>query len=153
MPKFVIYSLAIFGAVFSIVASYLLYSQVLRGRKQSEAEILSVDVESFKTQNDDQVYTAYRAKYQVRFSADGRSFQLPVSGNLASLTADEARAKAGHNPVGSRRPVYYLPGRPEDILLDPPARRFGFCLLLLSIGLSILAGSVLLWRQAQPLEW
>ena len=153
MTKFVIFFLAFFGAVFSVAGSYLFYSQVLRGRKQTEAEILSVDVESFKTQDEGEVYTAYRAKYEIRFSAGGRLFQLPLSGNLASATADEARAKARSNPVGSHRPVYYLPARPEDIVLDSLGRRFGFCLLLLSIGLSVLAGSVLLWYIAQPLEW
>ena len=153
MPKFVIFFLAFFGAVFSLAGSVLFYSQVMRGRKQVEAEILSVDVESFKTQDEGEVYTAYRAKYEVRFSAAGRVYQLPLSGNLASATPDEAKAKAHRNSVGSHRPIYYLPARPEDIVLDPLARRFGFCLLLLSIGLCVLASAVLLWHVAQPLDW
>jgi hypothetical protein len=153
VPKCFLYLCAAIGLVFSLAGSILLYSQVLRGRKQTEAEILSVEVESYQEHDEGQTFTAYRARYQVRYQAEGRLFQLPLRGNLVSHSADEAKLKVRTNTVGARRTIYYLPERPENFVLDPLERRAGLSLLFLSIGLTIVAASLLLWYQARPLDW
>jgi hypothetical protein len=153
VPKFAIYLSAAIGLFFSAAGVLLTCSQVLRGRKPTEAEILSATVESYQASGDGQTYTAYRTKYEVRYLAEGRFFERPLRGNQVSRMAEEARHKSRHNTAGARRTVYYLPGRPEDFLPDPLGFRAGLSLLTLSIGLAILAGTVLMWYQAKPLDW
>jgi hypothetical protein len=153
MPKFFIYLWAAIGTGFLLAGFILLFNQILRGRRQTDAEILSVDVESYQTRDEGQTFTAYRSRYEVRYQAEGRTFSVPLRGNLASATADEARSKSRNNPVGSRRPIYYLPDQPENFVLDPLGRRTGFSLLFLTIGLSAVGSALLSWYQAQPLDW
>jgi Protein of unknown function (DUF3592) len=153
VPKFFFYLLGLIGIVFLLAGSVLFFTQVLRGRKQTEAEILRVAVEAFQNHDEGQTFTSYRAKYEVRYQAGGRTYQIPLRGNLVSASAEEASRKSANNPVGSLRPIYYLPDRPEDVSLDPLGRRIGFSLLFASIGLSVLACAVLLWLQARPLDW
>jgi hypothetical protein len=154
VSEFITYLCTLIGGGFTFAGCLLFSTQVLGGREQAEAEILAVEIESLQTSDDDgRPQTTYRAKYEVRYQADGRAFQLTVHGNVASHSPDEARRKSLVNPPGSRRPVYYLPTKPDDFVLDPLGRRLGASLLTLSIGLSVLACSALLWCHLQPLDW
>jgi hypothetical protein len=153
VPKFFISLCGLIGIAFLLAGSLLFFNQVLRGRKRTEAEILGVAVEAFENHDEGRTFTSYRAKYDVRYEAEGRSYQLPLRGNLVSASAEEARLKSSSNPPGSRRPLFYLPDRPENVVLDPLGRRIGFSLLFLSIGLTVLASSVLMWLLARPLDW
>jgi hypothetical protein len=153
VPKFFIYLCCLIGLAFLLAGSLLLFNQALRGRKQTEAEILTVEVEGFRNHDEGQTFTSYRAKYEVRYQAGRTTYQIPLRGNLVSASAEEARLKSAKNPVGSLRPLYYLPDRPEDVVLDPLGRRIGFSLLFLSVGLTVVACSVLMWLQARPLDW
>ena len=153
MPKFFLYLCGLIGIAFFFAGSLLFFNQVLRGRKQTDAEILDVAVEAFENHDEGQTFTSYRAKYQVRYEAEGRSYQLPLRGNLVSASAEEARLKSQNNPPGSRRPLFYLPNQPENVVLDPLGRRIGFSLLFLSIGLTVIGCAVLMWFQARPLDW
>jgi len=153
VPKFLLYLCGVIGIGFLVAGSILFFTQVLRGRKQTEAEILAVEVEAFQSHDEGQTFTSYRTRYEVRYEAGGKTYQIPLHGNLVSATVEEATLKSADNRVGSRRPVYYLPDRPEDVALDPLGRRIGFSLLFLSIGLTVLACSGLMWLQARPLDW
>jgi len=153
VPKFFIYLCGLIGIAFLLAGSLLFFNQVLRGRKQTEAEILGVAVEAFENHDEGRTFTSYRAKYEVRYEAEGRSYRVPLRGNLVSASAEEARLRSSSNPPGSRRPLFYLPDRPENIVLDPLGRRIGFSLLFLSIGLTVVACAVLLWLQSRPLDW
>lgn len=153
MPKFLVYLCGLIGMAFLVAGGLLFFNQVLRGRKQADAEILAVEVEGFEDHQDGQAFTRYRAKYEVRYEAGGRTYQIPLQGNFVSASDGEARLRSANNPVGSLRPIYYLPDRPEDVALDPLGRRIGFSLLVLSVGLTVLGCSVMMWLQAQPLNW
>jgi hypothetical protein len=149
VPRFLLYLCGLIGIVFLLAGGYLFFKQVLGARKQAEAEILTVELEAFQNHDEGQTVTSYRTKYEVRYQAGG----IPLRGNLVSASAEEARLKSVNNPVGSLRPLFYLPGRPENVILDPLGRRVGFSLLFISIGLTVLAGTVLMWLQARPLDW
>jgi hypothetical protein len=154
MPKWIIYLCALFGLVFFLAGCALFFTQVLRGRKQTQAEVLDAEVEAFQYTDEGQTSTRYRAKYDVRFeTAEGRPIRTPILGSLAAGDPETVKKKLRENPAGSHRPIYYLPARPENIVTDPLARRVGVSLLFLTIGATILAVSGLLLYQTQPLEW
>lgn len=143
--KFFIYCVALFGLIFGLVGCLFLWTQVLRGRKQAQAEIIVVEIESFENNGGDVTSTAYRAKYRVRYETEGRYYELPATGSHSSATHDAALAKSRLSPVGSLRPIYYLPGRPENFSLDPLGRRFGISMIFVAVGLTVLGASILLW--------
>jgi hypothetical protein len=153
MPKFFIYLTCLIGLGFLLAGCVLFFNQVLRGRRQAEAEILAGEVEAFQNNDEGQRFTSYRAMYEVRYQAGGETYQIPLRGNFISATAEEAKIRLANNPVGSLRPIYYLPDRPENVVIDSLSRRIGFSLLFLSIGLAVLACSVLMWLLARPLDW
>jgi uncharacterized protein DUF3592 len=153
VPKFLLYLCGLIGIVFLLAGGLLFFNQVWRGRKQADAEILAVEVEAFENHDDGRTFTSYRAKYEVRYEAGGRTYQILLRGNLVSASAEAAKLKSLNNPVSSLRPLFYLPERPEDVVLDPLGRRIGFSLLFVSIGLTVLACTALMWLQARPLDW
>jgi hypothetical protein len=153
MGRFLIYLSALMGAGFLVAGGLMFYSQVLRGRKEAEAEILSAEVERFEQTDDGRTVTLYRSKYQIRFDADGRVFTLPLRSLTGTSKPEPAQARLQANPVGSRRSIYYLPERPEDFVFEPLARRIGFALLCFTVGLAGIAVTALLRYQSQPLEW
>jgi hypothetical protein len=153
VPKLVPYLVGLCGAVFFIAGSLFLYFQVLRGRKQAQAEILGVDVESYETSDENGSVKQYRLRYQVQYTVDGRLFRVPLSGNRGSNTPEEARLRQPGNPVGQRRPVYYRPDKPEDVVIEPLGRRLGVSMLFISVGATILACSALMLYQTPPLDW
>jgi hypothetical protein len=151
--KVIITLTGLIGAVLFLGGCWLFYNQVLQGRKQADAEILGAELESYQQTDEGTTTTMYRSKYEVSYSAEGRLFRRPLKGNFGSSRSESIAARLRKNPVGSRRPVYYLPGQPENIVIDPLARRFGFALLFLSIGATVVAVAGLLYYTAQPLEW
>ena len=153
MPRFIPYVVALFGLLFALAGCALFYGQVLRGRKQAEAEILSGEVEAFQQTDEGTTVTLYRSKYEVRYNAEGQEFQAPVRAMLGTSKPEPAQARLRGNPVGSRRPIYYLPGSPEDFVIEPLERRIGVSLLFLSIGVTIMAVAGLMLDEAQRLEW
>ena len=153
MPKFIPYAVALLGLVFALAGCALFYGQVVRGRKQAEAEILSGEVESFEQTDEGTIVKLYRSKYEVRFDAEGREIRSPVRSTLGTSEPEPAQARLRGNPVGSRRPIYYLPARPEDFVIEPLERRIGFSLLFFSIGVTVMAVAGLLLYETQPLEW
>lgn len=154
MSRIFVNFLALVGLCFCIAAIFMFNSQVLAERRTADAEILSVDVESYNHQDDDgRTVPAYRPKYEIRYQAEGSTFQLPVKSPHAFSNPGKAEARARHNPPGSHRPVYYLPKDPESFVLDPAQRRIGFALLVFSIGLTLVGGAALLRYLMQPLYW
>ena len=151
MPKFVPYVLGLFGVLFFAAALVLFYGQVLRGRKEAEAEILSGAVESFQQSDENSTGTFYRPRYQVRYMAGGRLFTISVASPTG--TARDAAEARLHNNIGSRLPLYYLPSQPENVTLDPLHRRAGAVLLFLTVALTILGVAAILWYSSRPVEW
>jgi hypothetical protein len=153
MPKLLSYVTVLFGLVFFIAGSWLLYVQVLQGRKETEAEILSGEVERFEQTEEGTTTTLYRSKYEVSFTAEGRFFRRPLQGNFSSNNAGDIQKRLSRNPPGSRRPIYYLRARPESFVLEGLSRRIGTSFLFMAIGVTVMAVGALLLYQAQPLEW
>ena len=153
MPKLAILATALFGAVFFVVGILLFYSQVFRGRKQAEAEILSAELESFQQTDEGNTVTLFRSKYEVRYEVDGRVFTTAVRSATGTSSRASVEAKLRDNPVGSRRPLYYLPNKPDNVALDPVSRRAGFSLIFVTIGLTVLAGSALFWPIGEGNVW
>lgn len=153
MLKFGIYTSGLVGLLFVGVGLWMFYSQVLRGRKQADAEILTAAVESFEQTNDSVTTTMYRTKYEIRYLAEGRYFTIPVRSTYANSRRAVAEKRLLDNPAGSRQPIYYLPDRPESVSLEPLPRRAGFAFLFLSVGVIILGFTAILWFSSLPYEW
>jgi hypothetical protein len=151
--RFFFYLAGLIGAGFLIAGALMFYGQVARGRKEAEAEILSGEVERFEQTDEGQTVTLYRSKYEIRFRAEGREITVPLRSHTGTAKPEPAQARLRENPPGSRRPIYYLPERPEDFVFDPLGRRIGISLLCLSIGLTGIAVTALLLYQSQPAEW
>lgn len=141
------------GALFFLLGSWFFYYQVLQGRKQTEAEILSAELGTFQDTDEGKTTTKYRSKYEVTYNVEGRLFRRPLQGNLGTRNKQDVQTRLSKNPVGSRRPIYYLRTRPEDFTLEPLGRRIGVSLVFLTIGVTILGVGASLWMSAQPLEW
>jgi hypothetical protein len=153
LTKLLSYATVLIGLVFFVAGSWLFYLQVLQGRKQADAEILSAEMESFEQTDEGTATKMYRSKYEVSYSAEGRLIRQPLRGNLSSWKPQDILERLKKNPVGSRRPLYYVPARPEDVMFDPLSRRIGFSLLFLSIGATIIGFGALLLYHGQPLDW
>lgn len=97
--------------------------------------------------------TLFRSKYEVRYEVDGRIFTNVVRSATGTSSRESVEAKLRGNPVGSRRPLYYLPNQPDNVALDPVSRRAGFSLIFVTIGLTILAGSALAWPCGERYQW
>jgi hypothetical protein len=153
MYKFAIIVVAVIGAFFLVVGMLLFYLKVYRGRKATEALILSSEVESFEHTDEGVTTTLFRSKYEVRYQVDGRLFTTVVRSSTGVSNRASVEAKLRNNPVGSQRPLYYLPNRPEDVELEPVLRRAGFSLIFVTVGLTILAGSALAWPFWEHYAW
>jgi hypothetical protein len=116
------------------------FSEMLCERKQTEAEILAVEVEAFQNQDEGQTFTTYRANYRVRWQAGGRAFQIPLLGDLVSASA------------GTAGVAYINPNDPSQVRLDlrKNVNAVALPLWLLVAGASLLLLGLSLWLMGTP---
>ncbi len=119
----------IFPLIFIVVGGSVLFVG-LRGLVRAKAsvdwpntqgEIVESSVDRRRSSGSNGSSTTYHAEILYEFSVDGTTFNgsRVAYGDYGSSNPSHARRIVNNYPEGKRVTVYYMPGNPEESLLEP----------------------------------
>ncbi len=127
------------GAIFTLAGAILLSVAGWTGNRQYtilktwptvEAEVTESHV---TTGHDSDGTTMYGTQLEFRYTVNGKEYVTPAASSYRTSSYTEMKRKANHYAPGTRHPIRYNPGDPDDIRFDV-GYSFGFFFLPVLLG-------------------
>jgi hypothetical protein len=136
------------GAIFTLAGAILLSVAGWTGNRQYtilktwptvEAEVTESRV---TTGRDSEGTTMYGTQMEFRYTVNGKEYVTPAASSYRTSSYTEMKRKADHYASGTRHPIRYNPGNPDDIRFDV-GYTFGFFFLpALMSGMGVIFGGL-----------
>jgi hypothetical protein len=129
----------IVGGVFTVVGAVLLgvagwtgnhYYTILKSWPTVEAEVTQSQV---TVGRDSEGTTMYGTQIEFRYTVNGKPYVTPTSSSYRTSSYTEMKRMADRYAPGTRHPIRYNPGNPDDIRFDV-SYSFGFFFLPILLG-------------------